>query len=317
METVSFKQMIRDGDARRADIRKVRLDDIHEEPGFNLRIESPDLQSSIEALAEYIYAGGLYPPLEARPRPGGGVWVVDGHRRRRALLLARERGAPIEWICVIPFEGNDVDRTARIISSAEGRALSPLESSLGYKRLAAFGLSPDEIAGTVFKTKQHVEQLLILANANRDVQQMVASGDVSAALAVTVLRKHGEDAGRVLQAELDKAKAVGKGKITAGTMKPWTPPPKIVAPLVGAADAVVASIDTAAYKTLNEYRDALQRYPRQKQKMWVTVEAGPMLALLEAQADMNVQRGKATDKAREKAARAKQLDIEASAGEEA
>ncbi|MCS7530757.1 hypothetical protein N0609_30970 [Pseudomonas aeruginosa] len=39
MGAKSFKQMIKDGDLKRADAMKARLEDLHEEPGFNLRAE--------------------------------------------------------------------------------------------------------------------------------------------------------------------------------------------------------------------------------------------------------------------------------------
>ena len=88
----SFKQMIKDGEVRRADAMKVRLEDLHEEPGFNLRTEGEALEASISALAEFIADGGVIPPLEVRPRYGGGVWLVDGHRRRRALIKLDNAG---------------------------------------------------------------------------------------------------------------------------------------------------------------------------------------------------------------------------------
>lgn len=246
MEAKSFKAMIQAGEVKRADAMKVRLDDIHEEPGFNLREEGEELQASIESLADYIMGGGIYPALEVRPRAEGGVFLVDGHRRRRALVLARERGAPIEWVNVVAFTGNDADRVARIITSAEGRELKPLEIARGYKRLAAFGLSTDEIAKRVNKTRQHVDQLMILANANTDVQQMVAAGGVSAAVAVKVARKHGEGAGKVLQQELSKAKAAGKAKVTEGTMKPKAQTAKQLAKLQQERDELLCEMKKIA-----------------------------------------------------------------------
>lgn len=146
MTTKTFKQMIREGEVKRADAMKVRLDDIHEEPGFNLRIEGEDLEQSINLLAGYILDGGVVPPLEVRPRDEGGVWLVDGHRRRRAYLKARAAGAPIEWIFVVPFTGNDADRVTRIITanSITGPKLKPREvqqltrAATGfYQRLSA------------------------------------------------------------------------------------------------------------------------------------------------------------------------------------
>lgn len=307
METKSFKQMIQAGEVKRADAMKVRLDDIFEEAGFNLRIEGEDLRDSIDALAEYIAAGGMYPALEVRPRPGGGVFVVDGHRRRRALLLARERGAPIEWVNVVAFTGNDADRVARIITSAEGRALAPLEMALGYKRLAGLGLSADEIAAKVGKTRQHVDQSLILANANTDVQRMVAAGGVSAAVAVKVAREHGEGAGQVLQQELDKAKAAGKGKVTEGTMKGKALPAKVVQGLIDEVDAFIGRLTAQQRTYLAEVEDAMKR--GHVEDRHVSMPASALVALLNEFGTFSEARDKIADKTRTKAAKAAQMGL--------
>lgn len=248
----SFKQLIKEGNLKRADAMKARLDDIHEEPGFNLRTESADLQESIRALAHYIAAGGIIPALEVRPRAEGGVWVVDGHRRRRALRIARdELGAPVEWVNIVAFVGNDADRTARIISSAEGRGLSMLEVGRGYLRLhRAFNKSLPEIASMFGKTPQHVAHVLVLATANADVQQLVEDGRVSGSHAVAVVRQHGEGAGDVLRAELDKAAQQGKARVTPAMMHPRRLPARITDEVVGAAESFVGGLDARVLQTL-------------------------------------------------------------------
>lgn len=228
----SIKSMIKDGTAKRADAVKFRIEDIHEEPGFNLRREGEDLEASIDALAEYIADGGILPPLEVRPRVGGGVFLVDGHRRRRAYLKVADQLRDADgnlWLSVVQFTGNDADRVARIITSAEGRSLSQLEVADGYKRLAAYGWAVEQIAKKVGKTRQHVDQLLILANANSDVQQLVQAGSVSATTAIDTVRKHGEEAGKTLAVEVQKAKDAGKRKVTAATIKGKPLPKQLVA----------------------------------------------------------------------------------------
>ncbi|HFL7942318.1 ParB N-terminal domain-containing protein [Pseudomonas putida] len=252
----SFKQMIKDGEVRRADAMKVQLEDLHEEPGFNLRTEGEALEASISSLAEFVAAGGQIPPLEVRPRGEGGVWLVDGHRRRRALLKLdaegrlprtpnKERPEVLEaWVPVIAFEGSDADRVARIITSQENEKLSPLELAEGYKRLRAFGWSVEQIAVKVGKTRQHVEQVLTIGNANTDVQNLVAAGHVSATTAAQVVREHGDGAGKVLGAELEKAQASGKKRVTAGSMKgPSIPKPRLEA-VHTASRNLIASLDS-------------------------------------------------------------------------
>lgn len=257
----SFKQMIKDGEVRRADAMKVQLEDLHEEPGFNLRTEGESLEASIAALAEFIAAGGQVPPLEVRPRAEGGVWVVDGHRRRRALNKLDAEGrlprtpnkdnpATLEaWVPVIAFEGSDADRVARIITSQENEKLSPLELAEGYKRLRAFGWSVEQIAKRVAKTRQHVEQVLTVGNANTDVQNLVAAGHVSATTAANVVREHGDGAGQVLGAELEKAQASGKKKVTAGTMKGPSVPKARLEAVHAASRNLIASLDAIDEQT--------------------------------------------------------------------
>lgn len=290
MSTPSFKQMIKDGTAKRADAMKFRIEDIHEEAGFNLREEGEDLEASIEALAAHILAGGLVPALEVRPRDGGGVFVVDGHRRRRAYLKIADqvRDASGElWIPVVAFTGNDADRIARVITSAEGRALSMLEVGRGYKRLVAFGWSPQDIADKVGKTRQHVDQVLILAHANADVQQMVADGNVSASSAIDAVRKHGDGAGAVLGDAVGKAKAAGKSKATAGAIKGRPLPRKLV----------------------DETEAALYRFADTTDLKTLSVSSAVVSELLDIIAGIRETRAKQASKAQSDSVKAAQTDI--------
>lgn len=217
--TVSTRNLLASGTLKRADALKIRYPDLNVKPGFNVRDENDDFRESVELLADHIYGGGDYPPLLVRFDSEGKGWIVDGHRRHAALAIAIERGAPIEWIEIRKFEGNDVDALAATVTSAEGRALTPLEMAGAFKRLAAFGLTSSEIGRKVGKTAARVEQLLLLANANHDVHEAVKAGDVSASVASEIVRKHGDKAGEVLAVEKEKATAAGKKKVTAGTIK--------------------------------------------------------------------------------------------------
>lgn len=222
----SFKQLIKSGAIKRADAMKIPYKDLHIEPGFNERDRTADFGQSVRELADYILSGGTYPPLECRVADDGKVFVVDGHRRHEAIGLAIKAGAPIEWVDIRQFVGNDADRVARIVTSAQGRPLSPLETSRVYKRLQGFGLSPADIAKKVSRSLQHVNELLTLANANTDVQKHVSEGAVSAKNAAALVRQHGERAGAVLDDKLQQAKAEGKKKVTAKSLAPRSTPPQ-------------------------------------------------------------------------------------------
>lgn len=249
--TNSIKSMIKAGVIKRPDGRmEISPSDVHAEPGFNERIEGPELEASITELADYIIAGGMVPALEVRARDGGGVWIVDGHRRHRAYLQAIERGAPIQLIQIRPFVGNDVDRVARIVSSNTNRPLSPLEVSRVYARLRAYGLTTTEIAIRVGRSRASVDGALALADSDHSVQAMVAGGTVSATTAIKVVREHGEKAATVLEGAAKDAANAGKTKIRpkAVSRRPAVidlsrPPDEIAAQLQGVEGNVVVKAE--------------------------------------------------------------------------
>jgi len=76
------------------------------------------------------------------------------------------------------------------------------------------------------------------------VQNLVAAGHVSATTAAQVVREHGDGAGKVLGAELEKAQASGKKRVTAGSMKgPSIPKPRLEA-VHAASRNLIASLDS-------------------------------------------------------------------------
>lgn len=305
----SYRDLIAEGTASRVNAMKFRIGDIHEQPGFNLREEGEDLEESVRSLAEYIAAGGTYPPIEIRIREEGGVWVVDGHRRRRAVLRAIEMGAPLQdkagdvWMNVTAFEGNDVDRAARLLTSNESKTLTDLERANGYKRLASFGLSPSDIAAKVGRSRPHVEQLLMLANANKDVQDLVRGGKVSATSAIETVRKHGEKAGQELG---EKVAANGGGRVTEGMLKPKALPKTVLAEMEASILYVASSLNRTQRKALA----LAEKNPEQHANDPVEIPAGTLLEILNAFNAIEAARLKQAEKDAAKAQAAGQQTIE-------
>ena len=224
--TNSIRKMLGSKVAVRAHAVQILYDSIHVEPGFNLREPSPALEKSIEALADHIAAGGKYPPLEVRIRDEGGVWIVDGHRRHAAIGRVLARGVDLRHpqdgevrIHVVIFEGNDADRAARIITSAAGEPLTPLEVAEGYKRLRAFGWTPAQIAAKVGKSPEHVLALLLLAlrvsglsaSPTADTYKLYAYFDNIAGLTVRAkVTMAGVTIGKVTAIDLDRDSFTGR-----------------------------------------------------------------------------------------------------------
>ncbi len=198
----------------------IRLGDIHVQEGFNPRVEDERSRVADDELFDHLFQGKPIPPLEVRPRDDGGVFVIEGHRRHRAFMRCREAGKPVEWIPIIPFTGNNIERIARIMNSNSQLPLTPYEQSRVVKELAGFNLLPDEIALLVGKSRTTVDKLLAFSQANHDVQTLVKEGSVAVDAAIDRVKEHGEAAGEVLAGDVAKAKAAGKKKVTKSFIAP-------------------------------------------------------------------------------------------------
>lgn len=287
----SFKQKINDKEIRRADAMKIRYEDIHVEPGFNLRasldlLEGEALEAAKEddeSLFRHIMAGGQYPALEVRPRAEGGVWLVDGHRRHAAIGRADKAGAPLRdktgelMVRIEAFDGNDADRTVRILSSNKNRQLHPLEKAFGYQRLARFCWDNSRIAEADRVSPQWVGKMLVLASANSDVHRLVFSGSVSASVAADAVKQRGERAGEFLLGELEKASAGGKKKVTAGSIKGKTYSRKTVSAYVERVGAFVSAFPEAQRHAIANSETDFQ----------VTVSARALRELLSAHSELS------------------------------
>ncbi|MBB1602000.1 hypothetical protein [Variovorax sp. UMC13] len=198
----------------------IRLSALRVQDGFNERTPGPELEAHIEALKRHKLAGGTWPPILISLEEKGGL-IRDGHCRTEATRRALAEDTSIAdadgevWVRFDVFAGNDAEAVAAIAQTNAGLKLTPLELGRVYKRLAAFDWPTSRIATSMQKSEEHVRQMLLLANANTDVQRMVQAGTVSAAEAVKVVRKRGVDAGHELAARLEESKAKGGAKVTA------------------------------------------------------------------------------------------------------
>lgn len=189
------------------------------EDGFNAR---PIDQEHVQAMKTSMLAGSILPPLFVRVE-NGRIIMVDGHHRLTAILALIDEGHEFKRVDCMQFRGNDADRIAHMLTSSQGKNLTPLQMGLQYRKLAALGWNEGEIAAKVGKSRQHVHDMVLLAESNSDLQGMVARGEVAAHVAIAALRKHGSEAGNVLAGHLDTAKAAGKSKVTNKTIRKAAP----------------------------------------------------------------------------------------------
>jgi len=182
--------------------------------GFNAR---PLNQEHVDAMALAQRNGAVFPPLDVYVEDGE-IFIVDGHHRHAATLKNISEGFEIKSLEARHFRGNDADRVAHMLNSASGLALTPLQLGVQYRKLIGFGWTEEQIANRRGKSKQHVKDMIQLAEANSDVHQLVNAGQISGTAALKAVKQHGSKAGAVIQEGLEHAKAEGKEKVTPKTL---------------------------------------------------------------------------------------------------
>lgn len=232
---VSLKQLA-EGKAegvQKATYFKISPDVIEFEDGFNLREEGAELDEHLERMYVAMKAGAYFPPIDVSVIDGR-IIARDGHCRTRTAKRLKKEGVDI-MLEARQFRGNEAECVFHMISSSQGKPLTPLESGRGYLRLIRYGLEIPAICARTGVSRTTVENGLILAEAPVAIQQMIVKGEVSAHVAIDMIRKHGSKATEVLRETLDKAKAGGKSKVTKKHVAGPRVPPRVVKSFVAAA----------------------------------------------------------------------------------
>ena len=213
--------------AGKSDLWLVKREDIKVKDGFNVRDKDATYKAAVREYADSMKSNGF---LRSKALAGfvavesgkNVIYVTDGHTRLDAVDLANSEGAEIFKIPMIiaPSGTNAEDLTIALVTTNTGRNLRPHEVAKVVKRLVNYGMEIDEIASRLCFTKVYVENLLKLLEAPKAVRDMVKDGKVSATLAIETIKKHGEDAAKVLDEGLATATALGKEKLTKKNIAP-------------------------------------------------------------------------------------------------
>ena len=139
----------------------------------------------LQALADSIATHGVVQPLTVRELREGYYQIVAGERRWRAARLAG-----LSEIPVVIIEADDkTTMELALIENLQRQDLNPVEEALGYQSLMEdYGLTQEETANRVGKSRPAVANALRLLNLNPHVLDMVREGTLSAGHARAVLQ---------------------------------------------------------------------------------------------------------------------------------
>lgn len=135
-------------------------------------------EGALNELADSIRAQGVMQPILVRPlegKPGGKYEIIAGERRFRAACLAG-----LEEIPVLVREVADENAAVMaLIENIQREDLNPLEEAQGVKRLLdEFGLTHEQAAQAIGRSRSATSNLLRLLNLAEPVQTMLLAGDI-------------------------------------------------------------------------------------------------------------------------------------------
>jgi ParB family chromosome partitioning protein len=159
-------------------------------------------QESLQELADSIRAQGVMQPIVVRPVSDRRFEIIAGERRWRATQLA--------GLDTIPAVVRDVPDEAAIamalIENIQREDLNPIEEAVALQRLQQeFGLTQQEVADAVGKSRSTVTNLLRLTTLQEDVRRLVEHGDLEMGHARALLALEGGEQSHAA------AQVVGKG----------------------------------------------------------------------------------------------------------
>jgi len=196
-------------------------------PGFNPRVQSADYIAHRDMLVESMTERGFDPtrPLTgfvAKEGDANVIYVTDGHTRLDAISVVNAEEETISSVPVLvqPKETSLVDLTVQLHTSNNGRPLTPFELGVVVKRLLnEEDASKTEIARRLSVTPRYIDDVLLLASADKKVKQHVASGVISSTFAIDLLRKDADSAAEKIEAALAKGGGTKK-KVTKKDVGP-------------------------------------------------------------------------------------------------
>ncbi len=134
-------------------------------------------EGALSELAESIRNQGIMQPILVRPLDGKAdrYEIIAGERRFRAAQIAGLKEVPV----LVKKVADEHAAVMALIENIQREDLNPLEEAQGVSRLLEeFGLTHEQAAAAIGRSRSATSNLLRLLNLAQPVQTMLLAGDV-------------------------------------------------------------------------------------------------------------------------------------------
>ena len=162
-------------------------------------------EESLQMLAESIKKQGLMQPILVRHTEQDGLEIIAGERRWRAARMAGLLEVPV----LVKNVADEHALAMSLIENIQREDLNPLEEANGIQRLITeFGLTHQQAAEAVGRSRSAVSNLLRLLQLPQQVQQLLMAGNLDMGHARALLSLPEQEQGVIAQRLVDQAWSV-------------------------------------------------------------------------------------------------------------
>lgn len=167
----------------------IALDKIIEREGYNKRTD----YTGVEELAESIFVNDIQEPFVLDICEDGRYFIKRGHRRRAAatILVNDGRWASDRLVKFFPSEKDETEEQKLLdqIISNEQKNFTPIEQAeVVHDTKIYFKKTNEEIAVLLGKSRQTIDNLIIIAEASDDLKNEIRLGNMSFTKALEFIR---------------------------------------------------------------------------------------------------------------------------------
>ena len=135
-------------------------------------------ENLIKELASSIQTYGVISPIIVQRKDNGYFMIIAGERRYRAVKSLGKDTIPA---IIKDYSDKTIDEIA-LIENLQREDLNPIDEARGYKRLMSeYGMTQEELAASVGKSRPAVANKLRLLNLSREVIYYLENGKLSEA----------------------------------------------------------------------------------------------------------------------------------------
>ena len=174
-------------------------------------------ETALSELADSIVQHGLIQPIVVKPTIEGTYSIIAGERRWRASRMAGLSEVPV----IIKDADEQTLMELALIENLQREDLNAVEEALGYRSLIeGYGLTQDEVAKKMGKSRSAVTNALRLLNLSEAELEALRRGTISAGHARALLSCEDEEVrGKMLLAAAEGASVRELEKMAAASKK--------------------------------------------------------------------------------------------------